>query len=87
VKGVVAVGVSLASAAAPVGMAIPVSAASMLGAGGSAPGVSAAATATIRHRYGRVRQRTVDAAWRAQRLTLRMAAEGERGPLSSPPSS
>jgi cell wall-associated NlpC family hydrolase len=47
VKGVVAVGVSLALAAALVGTAILASAASMLGAGGSAPGVSAAATAKI----------------------------------------
>jgi cell wall-associated NlpC family hydrolase len=47
VKGVVTVGVSLASAAATVGTAILASAVSMLGAGGSAPGVSAAATAKI----------------------------------------
>jgi cell wall-associated NlpC family hydrolase len=47
VKGVVAVGVSLALAAALVGTAILASAVSMLGAGGSAPRVSAAATAKI----------------------------------------
>jgi cell wall-associated NlpC family hydrolase len=47
VKGVVTVGVSLALAAATVGTAILASAVSMLGAGGSAPGVSAAATAKI----------------------------------------
>jgi hypothetical protein len=47
VKGVVGAGVSVAVAAALVGTAILASAVSMLGAGGSAPGVSAAATAKI----------------------------------------
>jgi hypothetical protein len=47
VKGVVLIGVSVALAAALVGTAILASAVSMLGAGGSAPGVSAAATAKI----------------------------------------
>lgn len=46
-KGVVLIGVSVALAAALVGTAILASAVSMLGAGGSAPGVSAAATAKI----------------------------------------
>jgi hypothetical protein len=47
VKGVVLIGVSVALAAALVGTAILASVVSMLGAGGSAPGVSAAATAKI----------------------------------------